>query len=144
MKIVAKTLNYTFENVRIDVQGSNSKIWLENDEFVDLFGGPVSNLGRLFAHRKFDAGMSLYLKLLNDLMMHCESLDRNFQPPYRLILVLALCRQRLDQLKTRLYKSTINELSIRRHDQNEETWTIALKYLVEECRYLQQWLVKST
>ncbi|KAK6332822.1 autophagy protein 6 [Orbilia brochopaga] len=131
---VADKLGFVFENYRLKPMGSTSKIEkLETRHgdgvgranksdvrvtVLELFSSGTIPMGHLFAHRKFDGAMVVFLDCIRQLGEFVARADPTAVLPYTIV------------------KDKIGDVSIRLTFNQDEPWTKACKYTLTCAKFL--------
>ncbi|KAF3927298.1 Beclin-1 [Orbilia brochopaga] len=135
---VADKLGFTFENYRLKPMGSTSKIEKLETRHSDgvgritadtnksdvrvttleLFSSGTIPMGHLFAHRKFDGAMVVFLDCIRQLGEFVARADPTAVLPYTIV------------------KDKIGDVSIRLTFNQDEPWTKACKYTLTCAKFL--------
>lgn len=123
---MAKTLNYKFKSYQFVFSGPSVKLErIKDKQVLELSADPDATFIRLFANRRFDNAMTAFLNLIEELIIHVQSLDSSFKPPYN------------------ISGDKIDAKSIRMQFNSEELWTKALKFMVTEIKWILAWMTSA-
>ncbi|KAI9311067.1 autophagy protein Apg6-domain-containing protein [Dichotomocladium elegans] len=117
---VSTKLKFQFKTYRLVPMGSFSRVErVDGDSVVsyELYGSEFG-LNRMFMSRRFDHAMVGLLSCLRQLMDFAEERDRTLKFPYR------------------INKDKIGDVSIRVQFNQDENWTMALKYMLTNMKWV--------
>ena len=126
MHTLAKAHGLAFSQHGLVPMGSFSRVYRldEPKAMYELYGSGSAQLGRLFGSGRFDRGLVMLLQCVKELLAHAASRPRagvSAQPP------------------NAIEDDCVGGLSVRLQFNQEERWTTAFKYLLQNLKWLLTW-----
>ncbi|KAJ2925147.1 hypothetical protein H1R20_g11944, partial [Candolleomyces eurysporus] len=121
--IIARKLDYTFENYRLIPMGSFSRIEKTTGDKAsyELYGSGDLHFGRLLHNRRFDIAMVAFLDSLKHLMDHIKTQDPGVDFPHQIV------------------KDKIGDVSVKLQFNQEEAWTRSLRHVLLALKICLKW-----
>lgn len=128
LSTLAKKVNFQFSKYKLYPMGSFSKICKidgkgknEKESLNELFCSSEMTFSRFFWHGRFDQGLVMLLSCIQQLSDHATKSDPRFKQRYA------------------IHGHTIGGISIKTQFAEEAKWTMALKYMLTNLKYLVVW-----
>jgi len=123
MNLLAKELQFKFENYDILAAGSQSKVLhISDNTLYELYG---DNLFHIFWAHRYDRAMQGVLDCLDQLIQRIRKKDTRFFFPYE------------------IDKDKIAGLNIKLQFNPEDKWTKALKFMITDLKFIVAWLARN-
>ena len=125
LDVIVKRCHVPLTQYRLLPRGSFSAIIKRDDKTVlELFTGE-GGLARFFSGRKFDAALVALLFVVGEIICSFQRSDRTIRIPYK------------------LEGDKVGGVPITLQFNTEEKWTLAMKYLLTNAKWLVTWVVEK-